>query len=149
MIGRDKFSNDCCDDEYLNDYCEDEFIVYSPYIFKNKLSSEDYSKIKPMFCIKSLDSSGIVSVRMRPLELLKSSALYLGLKSTTVSNENLKNLDVAVVRRFKDKNGNKIDKMCVVKGKIISICNPCCNCNTSILINGEFINPRRIFLLCH
>ena len=51
--------------------------IIHPNLYKDKLSNDDFNRIKPLFCVQSLDKTKIFSSHMRPLCLIKNVAKYI------------------------------------------------------------------------
>ena len=48
--------------------------IVSPYLFEDKLSIEDIKKLKPLFCVKSLEETKCLCYHMRPLCIIETVA---------------------------------------------------------------------------
>jgi len=121
------------------------FIIYKTDEYRNKLSENDFNKIKTMFCIQGLTKTKIICSHMRPLCLTKEFAKSIN-TGQDITDKNLIGIKVGIVRRPKDENGNKIDgKLIVQEGVIEGVYNYNSNKHTSIKIKGELIRADRVF----
>ena len=95
--------------------------IVSPYLFEDKLSIEDIKKLKPLFCVKSLEETKCLCYHMRPLCIIETVAQELNMTQDLNENniKNLYGLKVGFVHRPRDEYGNKINSKLIVTEGII------------------------------
>tara|TARA_Y100000389_G_C17382824_1_gene475319 strand:- start:760 stop:1179 length:420 start_codon:yes stop_codon:yes gene_type:complete len=124
--------------------------IMHPELYKDKLTPEEYKRLKPLFCVQSMEETGVFSSHMRPLCLILHEAEKLNM-TQNLNEDNITNLyglKVGFLRRPLDKCGNKIDTKLIIEEGVIEKIEYYETFNyTNIHINNIPVRANRVFLI--